>query len=141
LKLNNIEKGSAMLDVVALSIVLIVFAALINYLRPNKSSGAKQRDNAPINRYHAVAIAKNPAACLVSAQLIGKRFLSNDAPTLPMLGCDARPCRCRYQHYADRRRGDDRRFPFGVRKSSEPHVANIERRRNDRRKSVDLLFT
>ena len=129
-----------MLDIVALAVLLVVLAALINYFRPLRRAHSKPC-NSDAHRYHAVAIGKNTAACAASMQLVGKRFLSKEAPSLPVAGCDANTCRCRYVHYEDRRGGEDRRFPFGVRRSSEPNVADSERRRGDRRKTDGLVLT
>lgn len=137
-----------MLDIVALSILLIVFAAIVNYVRAsylragrpnNKYPGASGKDQ-DANKYHAVAIAKQSVTCGMAAQLVGRRYLSKEAPLLPLSGCTAKPCRCRYVHYADRR-SEERRFPFGVRRSSEPSVANIERRSSERRKAADFAMS
>jgi hypothetical protein len=128
-----------MQNIVALSIFLIMLAAIINIFRRLKRA-ANHPKSIDANKYHAVAIGKNTAACSAASQLEGKRFLSNEAPVLPVSGCNVWPCRCRYIHYADRR-AEDRRFPFGVRKSAERHTAASERRRRDRRKSPDFAFT
>jgi hypothetical protein len=119
-----------MLDIVALALLLIAFAAIINYAR--KPSRSRQSSN-NANPYHAVAIAKSSIACTASAKVVGRRYLSKEAPLLPLAGCTASLCNCRYVHYADRR-SEDRRFPFGVRKSSEPDVRDVERRSIERRK-------
>jgi hypothetical protein len=39
------------------------------------------------------------------------RFLSGEAPPLPLPGCTAPRCLCRYAHYEDRR-ARDRRVPL-----------------------------
>lgn len=143
-----------MLEIIALSIFLAVVAALgFRFVRAigarrkalqsaSRSAVAAARKGRlaelEANKYHAVTIVRGHAACPLSAQLSGRRFLSRDAPRLPVPGCATRPCGCRYLHHADRR-ADDRRFPFGVRKSSESSVAT-ERRRGERRKSSGLVF-
>lgn len=60
------------------------------------------------NRWHAVTIAAPANACDAAQACKGKRFLSGDAPWLPLKECDAKRCECRYRHYEDRR-GDSRR--------------------------------
>ena len=61
------------------------------------------------NPWHAVSIAAGPQACGAATEFSGRRFLARgpDArdrpPPLPLPGCDARTCGCRYQHHADRR--------------------------------------
>jgi hypothetical protein len=39
-----------------------------------------------------------------------ERFLSREAPLLPLAGCTAKYCRCRYVHYEDRRQRERRHF-------------------------------
>jgi hypothetical protein len=56
------------------------------------------------NPWHSVSIAPNPRACGKARGLSRVRFLSNDAPLLPLEGCDARVCACHYRHHEDRRR-------------------------------------
>jgi hypothetical protein len=60
------------------------------------------------HRWHAVTIAAPANACEAAQACKGKRFLSGDAPLLPLRECDAKRCECRYRHYEDRR-GDPRR--------------------------------
>lgn len=136
-----------MLEIIALSILWVVVAALGFRFARDARTAARMRERearksqpprSELNKYHAVTVAQGRTACLASLQLNGRRFLSNDAPLLPLPECAMRPCHCRYLHYADRR-AEDRRFPFGVRKRAESSVSN-ERRRGDRRKSSDLAF-
>jgi len=56
------------------------------------------------NPYHAVSIVPTPAgACEAVKALAGRRFLSKEAPTMPLPGCAATACRCAYKHHDDRR--------------------------------------
>lgn len=55
------------------------------------------------NRWHAVSIVPRGQACEAALTCRGKRFLSTEAPRLPLEGCNAAQCECRYRHYADRR--------------------------------------
>ena len=55
------------------------------------------------NPWHAVSIVLNPRACGKARGLIRVRFLAEEAPTLPLEGCDARTCTCHYRHHEDRR--------------------------------------
>lgn len=82
------------------------------------------------NPFHAVTV---HGQCDAARPLAGRRFLSKDAPTLPLAGCDEPGgCTCVYRHHPDRRVGNPRRgfvSDFGVR---------TERRRsNGRRLSED----
>ena len=64
--------------------------------------------------YHAVAIRADGNCCDAARRLQGTRFLSTEAPPLPLPDCDAAECTCRFAHYNDRRSGKDRRTPFGA---------------------------
>jgi hypothetical protein len=66
------------------------------------------------NPYSATAIVACAGACAAVEAIGDKRFLDaeGDVPSLPVRGCDAASCRCRYVHYADRRTSvKDRRNP------------------------------
>ena len=64
--------------------------------------------------YHAVTIALGPRACAAACALEDRRFLSKEAPVLPLKNCDRAECQCRYEHYDDRRRKPRRARDFGV---------------------------
>ena len=57
-----------------------------------------------IGDYRAVAIRYPATCCRSAAALEGKRFLSTNAPALPLTNC-SRPglCQCEYQTLSDRR--------------------------------------
>lgn len=66
--------------------------------------------------FHGVAI--EPAEdcrCEAVSAIAGQRFLGEQAPMLPLEGCD-RPdrCRCRYRHFADRRTDARREADYGL---------------------------
>lgn len=99
--------------------------------------------------YHSVAIRYyGNAACLAVRQfaiqstlstqtplfLETQRFLSSEAPLLPLAGCTETSCQCRYVHYADRR-DRDRRDPYVRPMASIPALVDRERRSGtDRRR-------
>ena len=60
--------------------------------------------------YHAVSLSIGRECCRKVEALIGTRFLATEAPKLPLAGCTARTCSCRYVHHADRRSEADRRL-------------------------------
>ena len=64
--------------------------------------------------YHAVSIAAAGGCCQAARAIEGKRFLSREAPILPLKGCDKATCQCRYEHHEDRRKGPRRARDFGV---------------------------
>jgi hypothetical protein len=72
---------------------------------------------APVKKkatYHAVSIAPGPKCCAAANVARGKRFLSREAPKLPLAGCDRADCTCRYEHHEDRRKGMRRARDIGV---------------------------
>ena len=64
------------------------------------------------SEYHAVSIRYDGKACAAAQALDGQRFLSAEAPRLPLTECDVPECNCRFAHHVDRRSKDDRRSPF-----------------------------
>lgn len=60
-------------------------------------------------RWHAVSVKPGPSACQAAQSGKGQRWLSREAPALPLPGC-TRPdrCGCTYQHHDDRRTGPRR---------------------------------
>lgn len=70
----------------------------------------QDKHNAPAqNPFHAISIQPCAKACSAATALRGKRFLANEAMTLPLADCDTANCQCTYKHYADRRKGEERR--------------------------------
>jgi hypothetical protein len=69
---------------------------------------------------------------MAAQRLKGKRFLSNDAPTLPLPECVMR-CGCKYRHYEDRR-GQPRR---AEERGAPPGRVSINRRRLRGRRVTD----
>ena len=61
------------------------------------------------NPWHAVAISTGVSCCRASVFLRETRFLSSQAPPLPLQGCTLlKSCKCKYKHYGDRRSGPRR---------------------------------
>ena len=86
----------------------------------------------PKHPWHAVSVSGGPGACPAIDGLCDKRFLSSEAPPLPLPECSSPlRCKCIYVHYLDRRtnarRETDRgRFP-------RPRFGKEMRKRNGRR--------
>jgi len=84
--------------------------------------------------YGAVAIVTGSGAfCEEAGRIAGLRFLPAAAPPLPVPGCSAASCRCRYERFADRRDGDVRRsadlgLPQRARRGLERRGAGTGRR-------------
>jgi len=79
--------------------------------------------------FHAVSILPEEAGCPAAASIKAQRFLSENAPRLPLADCSAVNCRCKYLHYADRRSGArDRRIGL-IAKSDEVEFWSLRSRR------------
>ena len=65
--------------------------------------------------WHAVSVAPGYHCCAEAKALEGQRFLSRDAPPLPLKDCNrGAECSCRYEHHEDRRKGPRRARDIGV---------------------------
>jgi hypothetical protein len=97
-----------------------------------QSGGARRIQEA----WHAVTIVSRGESCAASSSRRGKRFLSGDAPRLPLTECD-RPgsCTCAYRHYPDRR-GELRRASDSGKSLGAPKVV-VDKRRAPGRRTTD----
>ena len=100
------------------SLLIIAGLLLLIWLllrRRNKST-TREAPPAPVaskkTAYHAVSIKLGTHACAAAQDMTGQRFLSSEAPQLPLPDCDVTDCSCHFAHYDDRRSGKDRRSPF-----------------------------
>jgi hypothetical protein len=88
--------------------------------------------------YHAVSILPGADVCAACHRFTGQRFLSLQAPPLPLPTCDAFQCTCRYRHHKDRRAGPRRRGEFGLMPAS---YRGLERRNARGRRRDDLYVS
>ncbi len=95
-----------------LLIVVIAVAAGLGWRHAKAQRRLRIKLDHISSKYHSVSISyylyHHANACEAVKKLEGKRFLAKEAPPLPLPGCGAAHCRCRYVHFRDRR-GDDRR--------------------------------
>ena len=71
-------------------------------------------DNSAESRdFRAVTVQARSGACKAAIALQDQVFLAREAPSLPLAGCNAGNCGCRYQ-YLDDRRQEDRRSLYGL---------------------------
>lgn len=88
--------------------------------------------------FHAVSIVPAESCCGEVRSLGDQSFLSDEAPSLPLPGCTARDCTCRYVHSSDRRGGSrDRRQPTFAQDLAEVWSLR-ERRGSSGRRQGDL---
>jgi len=88
--------------------------------------------------FEGVTISLCAESCAAAVSQQGHRYLSVDAPELPLPGCDARKCNCRYQRHADRRDVEDRRLGLGRFRDINSQSGDNERRsaeNHDRRRT------
>jgi hypothetical protein len=78
---------------------------------PAPATGARKAAGAA---HHAVSVVPGSRCCEPARQLRGKRFLSREAPQLPLQDCGRADCACRYEHHQDRRSGPRRLRDMGV---------------------------
>lgn len=81
-----------------------------------------------------ILLRPGPGACSVARQQAGRSFGSSEMPRLPLPGCRASSCQCRFDVITGRRKGE-RREHSDRRESVRFDDKGGERRRKDRRRS------
>lgn len=97
--------------------------------------GCRTMVKKPANSWSAVSIVCTRASCAAAQALKRQRYLSADAPRLPLSDCtSAEACPCVYRKHADRRGAPRREADTtGLRRSGP----NSERRSSRGRRSTD----
>ncbi|MDH3514788.1 MAG: hypothetical protein OEM83_07970 [Gammaproteobacteria bacterium] len=112
--------------------ILVIVAAVAAFLWYRQRSAAPTgAPPAPSNRFHAVTIHIRADACPAVRVFASTKFLAKEAPRLPLENCTAPVCKCRYEHYDDRRTEEDRRESADAAK----YEGEQKRTRKDRRRS------
>ncbi len=125
-----------------LVLVMLVAAVAFGW---RYAAGKKKLRAAPVSRlkphkiYHCVEVRTGSPACKAVQDLGNTRFLSEEAPSLPLSGCTMGKCTCSFIHYDDRR-DDDRRHPYKQWASLPPTAEGERRKRTERRKSSESTF-
>jgi hypothetical protein len=125
------------IGIAALLIAVLVFLKLRSRApvgpakddKPDLAATAKLKHD-----YHAVSIRPGIFACKAARDLEGRRFLSGSAPRIPLPGCDASDCTCRFAHHADRRTDEDRRSLYRSSIGIDVASLGVEKRGQDRRR-------
>lgn len=126
-----------MVQVLALGVALVGMAWWW-YARARRRA-ARDAGRAARNHYHCVEVQAGSQACEAVREWGGKRFLSDEAPPLPVVGCRSALCGCRYVHYDDRRQ-DDRRNPYGQWANIPLTLVGERRSRTERRQPQEGTF-
>ena len=87
------------------------------------------------HKFHAVTVAPGPRACPEAHRLQGRRFLSREAPPLPLEGCGSPECECRYEKHDDRRKGNRRAHDLCVAIDGYEGVEQRQKVRRGRRQA------
>ncbi len=123
------------------------FRRRLGMSRIERAAGTRIRHSPEIrvtNPWHAVAVT-TPAetCCRASVQARKIRYLSSEAPPLPLSGCSQpKNCVCKYKHFADRRAGsrrvtDSERYKNALSRPSETRLTITDRRRRGGRRATD----
>jgi hypothetical protein len=133
--------------VIAILIVVGVIAAAIYWVAMQRESAqdrytargrssasgrqveAATKPAAPL--YAGVEIRVRDTACEAAVAMSGRRFLTNEAPALPLAGCTVPHCTCAFVKFSDRRT-EDRRLEHSA-LSTSIFLANNRRERKGRR--------
>lgn len=107
--------------------------------RQKKHQAALAARRNTLKSYHCVEVHTGIPACKAVQHFGTTRFLSVEAPTLPVSGCTMKQCKCSFIHHDDRR-DDDRRNPYGMWSNTPPAIVGERRSRVDRRKSLEGAF-
>lgn len=78
--------------------------------------------------FHGVAVKPSEdCRCKAAAKLQGRRYLSDEAPSLPLAGCDTpHACRCVYEHFNDRRTLVRRETDSGLPPKEQPQDRRLQ---------------
>jgi hypothetical protein len=89
--------------------------------------------------YPAVSIRVAQDSCQAVRESSGIRYLSTEAPLLPLPGCSSEKCRCTYAHHSERRKGTYRRRAIlASYKEIFPPAGNTDKRHLKGRRNGDL---
>jgi hypothetical protein len=68
----------------------------------------------PASKWHGVTVVLETSSCAAAALCRNTRYLSREAPRLPLSTCPhPESCKCRYKHFEDRRSGVRRGSDIG----------------------------
>jgi len=121
--------------IVVMLAALIVAAGAAYWFSARRAAPRPARASAPPpkagGRFSGVEIRTRGGACRAAHALRGRRFLSKDAPSLPLPDCTHVQCACSFSKLPDRRT-DGRRLDYGTLNASLFLTTN-RRMKRDRR--------
>ncbi len=88
--------------------------------KPHRAPG-RSRVSSLTHLFHGIEIAPGARACVTVHDLAHQRLLSDDAPRLPLSGCEnPAQCTCKYKHFVDRRTDARRETDEGLPERRHP---------------------
>ena len=124
------------MQIAILSIAILVGAVAFLSLRSGGSASSlnRKRDRragyGAADPFHAVSINPTQGSCPAVVSLALQRFLSEEAPALPLADCNATDCACRYVHHADRRSGNRNRRGGEIEQYEQSEFWSLRNRRD-----------
>lgn len=115
------------------SLITITTISLLIYLVRHKTdrrrshTHKKRAQNKQHSQFHCVETHPHGKCCNAVKSLHGTRFLSAEAPNLPVTGCDQAHCHCDYIHHDDRR-VEIRRTELGIQHDMYGQSGETEKR-------------
>lgn len=131
-----VDMVPAMNELFAIVVSIVAVIMLYRYMRRGRADAIGEPETP--HPFHAVGVKPGRPCCPDVVNLKGRRFLSREAPALPLMGCKLR-CACVYRHFDDRRDHTDRRDPYGLRTSSWEQPDQPERRGRRGRRYTDRV--
>lgn len=121
--------------VLGIALLLVIFVGLVRQGREARAVATTRERG---RDYHAVEIRSTERPCNASRMLLGTRYLSSEAPRIPLPGCDRTVCSCKYVHFKDRR-AQQRRDTY-LHEAYADGERRLERRKRVGRRTVDRLM-
>lgn len=127
---------SILITAMLLGLLLLLRLRLVRIADPEARKWDRRVGYGGASPFHAVSIEPHQHSCLAAKALKAQRFLSEEAPALPLIACAASECQCKYIHYPDRRSGDTDRRLGPVEESDESEFWGLRNRRSFRNRRL-----
>jgi hypothetical protein len=147
LRNNVITKKGHFMSTTLLLVVIACIGLAMMLSRPARAGKSMSRarvasagasEDRSAHPYRAVSILSGDCACDAVRELGTERFLTADAPLLPLADCNQSQCACKYRHFKDRRAHlGDRRRSLSVNSGFFAKPGDSDRRSRPGRRASD----
>lgn len=131
----------SMATALTLTLLLVAVGGYLFYRNRSPASRASAAEEScaaqpPVSRkradsnFRSLGIDAAVNCCQRAKNAAGQRYLIGLAPKLPIAGCNAEQCNCKYIHFADRRGGYGNRRSLGSMKKNLTESGDRGERRN-----------